>query len=283
MVDLPRPDRTRGPVRIVLATAAPPLGAPITSPAFEGVGVALATLFADDDRVDFAATAAHAARLVDLGVSAVIVAGTTGEVDALSDDERLTLLREVQAAVGDRVPVVVGTAHASSRDTRLLTAAAAELKPAAMLVRSPPRVADPRAFYRDAANAAGDVAVLAYHFPAVSPPGIALDLLADLPIAGCKDSSGDPTRLLASLDAFDRPLYVGSAALLSLAGGVGVTGAILALANVQPELCMAAFAGDGEAQRALVPAHLASTRDFPHGLKEVMAERFATSTRSRLG
>jgi 4-hydroxy-tetrahydrodipicolinate synthase len=250
---------------------------------FEGVGVALATLFAEDDGVDYEASAAHAARLVDLGVSAVIVAGTTGEVDALSDDERLTLLKAVQEAVGGRVPVVLGTGHASARDTRLLTSAAAELKPAAMLVRSPPQVADPRAFYRDATDAADGVPVLAYHFPAVSPPGIPLELLAELPVAGCKDSSGDPTRLLATLEAFDRPLYVGSAALLLLAGGVGVTGAILALANLQPELCVAAFAGDGQAQRALVPAHLASTRDFPHGLKKKMTERFATSARTRLG
>lgn len=254
-----------------------------TAAVFEGVGVALATLFTDDEGVDFDATAAHAARLVDLGVSAIIVCGTTGEVDALSDEERLTLLSGVMDAVGDRVPVVIGTGHTSARDTRRLTAAAAELRPAAMLIRSPPQVADPRRFYTDAADAANGVPVLAYHFPAVSPPGIPLDLLAELPVAGCKDSSGDPTRLLATLDAFDRPLYVGSAALLSLAGGVGVTGAILALANVQPELCVAAFAGDGDAQRKLVPAHLASTRDFPHGLKAIMADRFATSTRARLG
>lgn len=254
-----------------------------TTAVFEGVGVALATLFAEDESVDFGATATHAVRLVDLGVSAIVVCGTTGEVDALSDDERLMLLREVKDAVDDRVPIVIGTAHPSARDTRRLTAAAAELQPAALLIRSPPQVADPRPFYNDAANAAGGVPILAYHFPAVSPPGIPLGLLAELPVEGCKDSSGDPTRLLATLDAFDRPLYVGSAALLSLAGSVGVTGAILALANVQPELCVAAFAGDGEAQRQLVPAHLASTRDFPHGLKAIMADRFATPIRARLG
>jgi dihydrodipicolinate synthase/N-acetylneuraminate lyase len=251
--------------------------------AFEGVGVALATLFAEDESVDFLATAAHAARLVDLGVAAIIVCGTTGEVDALSDEERLSLLRSVQDTVDDRVPVVIGTGHPSTRDTRRLTAAAAELNPAAMLIRSPPQVADPRPFYGQAVDAAGGVPVLAYHFPAVSPPGIPLGLLAELPVAGCKDSSGDPTRLLATLDVFDRPLYVGSAALLSLAGGIGVTGAILALANAEPELCVAAFAGDGKAQRELVPSLLASTRDFPHGLKSLMADRFATPTRARLG
>jgi 4-hydroxy-tetrahydrodipicolinate synthase len=250
---------------------------------FDGVGVALATMFAEDESVDFAATAAHAVRLVDLGVAAVVVCGTTGEVDALSDDERLNLLQEVKDAVGDRVPVIIGTAHASTRDTRLLTARAAELEPDAVLVRSPPRVADPRPFYKEAADAASGLPLLAYHYPAVAPPGIPLDLLSELPVAGCKDSSGDPTRLLATLDAFDRPLYVGSAALLLLAGGVGVTGAILALANVQPELCVAAFAGDGAAQRGLVPAHRASMRDFPHGLKAAMADRFSTSTRARLG
>jgi dihydrodipicolinate synthase/N-acetylneuraminate lyase len=250
---------------------------------FEGVGVALATLFSEDESVDFDATAAHAVLLVDLGISAVVVAGTTGEVDALSDDERLTLLRAVRDAVDDRVPVVIGTAHTSTHETRRLTAAAAELAPAAMLVRSPPRVQDPRPFYKDAADAADGVPVLAYHYPAISPPGIPLDLLRELPVAGCKDSSGDPTRLLASLDAFDRPLYVGSAALLLLAGGVGVAGAILALANVEPELCIAAFRGDGQAQRHLVPAHLASSRDFPHGLKAIMADRFGTPTSARLG
>jgi 4-hydroxy-tetrahydrodipicolinate synthase len=252
-------------------------------PVFEGVGVALATLFAEDESVDFEATAAHAARLVDLGVAAIIVCGTTGEADALSDDERLNLLRGVQDAVGDRVPVVIGTGHPSRRATRRLTAAAAELQPAALLIRSPPQVLNTRPFYADAVTAAGGVPVLAYHFPAVSPPGIPLGELVDLPVAGCKDSSGDPTRLLATLEVFDRPLYVGSAALLALAGAVGVTGAILALANVAPELCAAAFAGDGKAQRELVPSLLASTRDFPHGLKAAMADRFDTPTWARLG
>ncbi|MGE5763623.1 MAG: dihydrodipicolinate synthase family protein, partial [Mycobacterium leprae] len=45
---------------------------------FTGVGLALVTVFDADDEVDVGATAALAVRLVDAGVRAVVVAGTTG-------------------------------------------------------------------------------------------------------------------------------------------------------------------------------------------------------------
>ena len=45
--------------------------------------------------------------------------------------------------------------------------------------------------------------------------------------------------------------YVGSSALLALAGPMGGAGAILALANVEPERCCRAFAGEAAVQRDL--------------------------------
>ncbi len=110
-----------------------------------------------------------------------------------------------------------------------------------------------RPHYEALATHAGELALLAYHFPAVSPPGIPVEVLADLPIAGVKDSSGDAGRLVAELGAYDGPLYVGSSAYLALAGPLGATGAILSLANTDPEGCIAALAGDMQAQRALLP------------------------------
>ena len=59
---------------------------------FVGVGVALITLFDDERKVDIPATVEHAAKLVDLGVQAVLVSGTTGESKALTDSERNALL-----------------------------------------------------------------------------------------------------------------------------------------------------------------------------------------------
>ena len=57
----------------------------------------------------------------------------------------------------------------------------------------------------------------------------------------------------------------------------------LALANVEPERCVAAFSGDAEAQRQLTASHLAIKRDFPHGLKDAIATRFGTSRVARVG
>ncbi len=255
-------------------------------PLFTGVGVALATFFDRSGAVDEAATADHAARLVDLGVRAVVAAGSTGEAAALTEEERDGLLAAVLTAVratGPGVPVLAGTGAAwpglAARQTERARAGGAD----AVLTLSPPRVADPTPYYRSVAEAAGDLPVLGYHFPAVCPPGIPLETLPGLPVAGCKDSSGDADRLLRTRASFDGWLYVGSAVLCSMAGPLGCTGAILAVANAEPELAAAAFAGDADAQQRLLPAHVETGRQWPHGLKALTAHRFGTPTGARMG
>jgi 4-hydroxy-tetrahydrodipicolinate synthase len=255
----------------------------VSTPIFEGVGVALLTLFDERGELDTAATADHAARLVDLGVSAVVVAGSTGEAAALDQAERAALLDAIVGVVDGRVPVIAGTGAPSARQAGRLTSDAASHGAAAALVLSPPGVPDPRPYYDDVAKAAPDLPLLAYHFPMASQPGIPVEMLTELPVTGCKDSSGDAERLLEELEAFDRPLYTGSSAILSFAGPVGCAGAILALANVEPEDCIAAFRGDAAAQRRLTSPHLEARRAFPRGLKELTAARFDTSTAARLG
>jgi len=250
---------------------------------FQGVGVALVTLFDDNGDLDAEATAAHAARLVELGVRGVVVAGTTGEAAALSADERAELLSAVQKAVGGAVPVLAGTGAPSARQAADLTARARDGGADALLVLSPPRTADPGLYYTAVAGAAGDLPVLAYHFPSVSPPGVSIDALDELPISGCKDSSGDAERLLATLRTTDKPLYTGSSALLTFAGLAGCAGGILALANVEPERCVEAFAGDMDVQRELIDQHLRAKQRFPHELKAMIAERFSTSGVARVG
>jgi 4-hydroxy-tetrahydrodipicolinate synthase len=115
--------------------------------------------------------------------------------------------------------------------------------------------------------------------PAISPPGLPLDQLNKLPIQGIKDSSLDPRRLLAELDLFHGPIYTGADSLLSYAGPLGCTRALGALANVEPELSIAAFQGDATAQRRLAPIERTALEQFPLGLKKLMHEQFGTSIR----
>jgi 4-hydroxy-tetrahydrodipicolinate synthase len=253
------------------------------SPPFTGVGVALVTLFDDDGRLLLPETIAHAADLVDRGVRAVVLAGSTGEAWHLTVDERVELCRAAREALGHRVPLILGTGSADRADAVRLTVAAREAGADAALALSPAGEDDPRPYYEALAEAAGDMPLLGYHFPAVSPPGIPVEALADLPIAGCKDSTGDAERLIAELEAFDRPLYVGSSAYLALAGAFGATGAILALANTDPEGCIAAFGGDLEAQRELVAAHVEGHAEFPAGLKRRLARLKGTPAAVRAG
>jgi 4-hydroxy-tetrahydrodipicolinate synthase len=87
----------------------------MAEPLFRGVGVALATLFEDDGEVDVKATADLAANLADVGIRAVVVAGSTGEAAALTAEERVALLTETRRAVPAGVPVIAGTGGPSGR------------------------------------------------------------------------------------------------------------------------------------------------------------------------
>jgi 4-hydroxy-tetrahydrodipicolinate synthase len=259
----------------------------MAEPLFRGVAVALVTLFDDDLEVDVAATADHAERLVGLGVTAVLVAGTTGEAAALDADERRTLIAGVRSRIPADVPVIAGTGAPSARQAAAFTVDAADAGADAALVLSPPNVADARPYFDAVAKAAPALPRLAYHYPAVSSPGIPVEHLADLPVVGAKDSSGDLERLLVEVHEWDRPVYPGAATIVATAAALCCPGVILALANSDPDGCLAAWndgAGDHAAQLALLPAHLDSRAGgFPHGIKRRTAQRFGTATTTRLG
>jgi 4-hydroxy-tetrahydrodipicolinate synthase len=253
------------------------------APLFTGVGVALVTLFDDDRRLDTAATAELAVQLTGLGMRSVLVAGTTGEAMSLSADERTALIQAVRAAVPAEIPVLAGTGAPTGTQAADLTERAFDAGADAALALSPPAVADPRRYYDRVARAAGARPLLGYHFPFAASPGIPVEVLPELPVTGLKDSSGDAGRLLDELEVFHRDIYVGATTLLTMGGAVGVTGAILALANAEPERCIAAFAGEGTAQVQLAAPHRASMVGFPAGIKALVAERFGVSSVARVG
>lgn len=243
---------------------------------FGGTGVALVSLFDDDGRLLAGETAELAARLIQRGVTAIVVCGTTGEAATLAPEERTELIAAVRGTVPASVPVVAGTGAPTAEEAVALTLDAADAGADAALALSPRGVEDPSEYYATLASAAGELPLLAYHFPLASPPGIPRELVPELPVRGIKDSTGDADRLGFLLERFAGEVYVGSPTLLALAGPLGVTGAILGLANIVPERCAAAWAGDVEAQRALFADHLAASVDFPRSLKERMAAELGT-------
>jgi dihydrodipicolinate synthase/N-acetylneuraminate lyase len=250
---------------------------------FRGVGVALLTMFGADGGADPGATADLARDLTERGMRAVLVAGTTGEAATLADAERCALIEAVRGAIPAGVPVIAGTGAPSTRQAVALTRDAVAAGADAVLAWPPATVQDQGEYFKAVADAARSRAVLAYHYPRVYPPGIPVDLLASLPVAGQKDSSGDPNRLLDELAHYPGATYVGSSGVLAMAGPMGAAGALLALANVEPERCIAAFAGDPAAQRELADRHLAAARGGVLALKQILAEDRGHPIPARIG
>lgn len=247
-------------------------------PVFTGVGVSLVTFFDSHGHVDTAATATHAAAIAARGARAVIVAGVTGESSHLSMKERLQLFDAVKAAIGSTIPVILGTgALAPGVKVTDLTKRAAERGADAALVLAP-NSGDVREFYGEVVGAAGKMPVLAYHNPKVSLTNIEVEDLRVLKVAGIKDSTGDSERMLDMLSSYKGAIYTGTAAMLAYSGLMGCTGAILAAANLEPELCSDAFAGDIQAQRDLLAAHKIVSHYGVKGIKEELARRNGTST-----
>jgi 4-hydroxy-tetrahydrodipicolinate synthase len=238
---------------------------------FAGVGVALVTIRDSADEPDAAATAVHAAALAARGMQAILACGTTGEASQLTHDQRAEVISAVRAAVPASTPVIAGTGAVSPDRAAELTAAAVKAGADAVLAWPPPGSEDLAGFFAVVRDAAAGIPVLAYHVPWVSAPGVPVDALASLPVTGIKDSSGDPDRLLAELAYYRGATYVGSSAILALAGPLGATGAILAVANVEPELCAAAFGGSASAQRELTDVHLAARKGGPSALRQMLA------------
>lgn len=252
-------------------------------PIFSGVAVALLTIFDSSGAVDAGATAELATRLVELGLQSVLVAGTTGEAASLAPEERAILVGAVRAALPQQVMVLAGAGAPSAAEAVHLTKVVLDAGADAALAPSPPLGSDARRRYELVAGAASGAAVLAYHFPAASSPGLPVAVLPELPVQGLKDSSGDVRRLYDELEVFAGWLYTGSADLVLLAGALQCAGAILAIANLQPELSIRAFEGDGTAQRQLVVAADEVSGHWPHGLKGAVAARFGTSATARMG
>jgi 4-hydroxy-tetrahydrodipicolinate synthase len=248
-----------------------------------GPAVALVTLFDDDGDVAHRETAEHAARLVAAGVRAVLVAGSTGEAAALTDGERTDLVAAVREACPG-VPVVAGASGEWWGQAAARTAAVVIAGADAVLVAPPRRGGSPLEYFARVADAAAGVPVLAYHYPGVVGGEVPVEALATLPLAGIKDSTGHPGRLAEEVD-LDWPgaVYTGSAALLGYARWLGAAGAIVAAANVLPELCLAAWHGDADAQREVLRVERAYRPVFPAGIKAAVAERFGTPTGRRLG
>lgn len=223
---------------------------------FQGVGTALITPFTERG-IDFDAYGRLLDYQMDNGVSALIVAGTTGEGSVLSPEEHRDLIVFTAERVQGRVPVIAGTgANDTAAAVRRTKAACAAGADAVLLVTPYYNKTTQRgliAHFRAIADESGVPCIL-YNVPSrtglnMLPETVAA--LADHPrIAALKAASGNISQIAKTIrlcgDRMD--IYSGNDEQTVPILSLGAKGVISVCSNVLPremsEMCARWFRGD---------------------------------------
>ena len=217
-----------------------------------GVLAPVPTPFDDTDRVDTARLKAAFARWVKGPLTGFIVLGSNGEaalLDEVESDRAIAVARE-SVPLG-RI-LLAGTGRESTQAAIGATKRAAALGVDGVLVRTPgffksQMTNDVFVRHYTAVADASPVPVLLYNFTAVTGVNLlpaAVSQLATHPnIIGMKESGGDLAQIADLVNGTPKAFQVlaGSSTTFYAALCAGVSGGILALANVIPDACVRLF------------------------------------------
>ena len=216
-------------------------------PILEGILVPGVTPFTRAGRVDLKALRTCTSFWLEGGVSGLVPNGSNGEAPYLSRQERISVIKTVVDEVNGKVPVVAGTGTASTEETILFTKDAADVGADAALIVTP--------FYYKLTNLelsehykcvseAVDLPIVIYNVPKFTDVSIEPALVNKLAaenrgIIGVKDSSGNLGAITEIIRLVGSRLSVlaGSADMVLPTLQAGGKGAVVAVANIFPDLC----------------------------------------------
>ncbi|MEU6350577.1 dihydrodipicolinate synthase family protein [Streptomyces sp. NPDC047072] len=233
-----------------------------------GVVPPVCTPLTPDREVDVPSLLRLVDHLVQGGVDALFVLGSSSEAAYLRDAQRALVVRTVTAHVGGQLPVLAGAIDMTAPRVLDHVAAVSAAGADAVVVTAPfytrTHPAEIARHFRLVA-AASPMPVVAYDIPAAVhtklPSDVVLDLAAEGVLAGLKDSSGDLAAFREVVtgrrdrsDITGFSVLTGSELVVDSALALGADGAVPGLANVDPagyvRLDRLFRAGDLEAARA---------------------------------
>ena len=250
----------------------------------EGIIVPIITPMTEDEKFNEAQMRVEVNRLIDGGVSGIFALGTNGEVYALTEEEKLAVIRVVVDEVKGRVPVYAGTGCIGTRETVEMSKKAEGLGVDALSVVSPYFVGvsqDDIFRHFDAVAGAVKIPMLLYNMPARTGNNIGYQTVKKLMeahsnIMGAKDSSGNFDNTLRYIENTVDGVSVlaGNDSLILWTLLAGGTGAISGWSNAFPKLICSIYnhwkAGDTEAankaQKAIRPFRDVMTMGNPNSV-----------------
>ena len=225
---------------------------------FTGAATAIITPFKNGE-IDYESYERLVEWQIESGISAIVVAGTTGEGSTLTDKEHKDIIKFTVDKVNGRVPVIAGTGSNDTAYAIELTKFACEAGADAMLVVSP---------YYNKATQKGLIAsfsaiadastkpIILYNVPSrtgcnILPETVAV--LAEHPnIVGIKEASGNLSQIakLAHLTKGKLDIYSGNDDQIVPVMSLGGKGVISVLSNLMPketnDICLDYLNGDLE-------------------------------------
>ena len=255
-----------------------------------GVFTPIVTSFDDAGNVAHDKMEFNLDRWNQTGLRGYVVLGSNGEWVYLNEEEREAVLRNTRQAIPRDKLMIAGTASESTVHTLRLTELAAEIGADVAIVVNPNYYKGQMTvpvlvrYYRDVADSSA-IPILIYNLPPATGMDLSADLLVELShhpnIIGVKDTGGNMPKMGETIRRADPAFQVlsGSANFFYPSLAIGVTGGILALANMAPDESVALLdlfnAGRIQEGRDLhlrmLPANLAITSRFGvSGLKAAL-------------
>lgn len=217
---------------------------------WKGVFPAVTTKMTKDSQVDVPALKSSIERLIENGVSGVIVLPMLGENASLSIKERETVIRAAVETAAGRVPVLSGLAETTlenaQNNAKLYQSFGAT---GLMVFPSLGYKTDPREtaeWYKGIASATS-LPIMIYNNPIAYGVDVTVEVLRELvdtpEIVCVKEETGDIRRVTDMYIAFgDRfSVFCGVDDLIVESSALGVTGWVSGMTNVWPAECVKIF------------------------------------------
>lgn len=224
-----------------------------------GIICPIVTPIAVGGGIDGGGLAALLRHVIDGGVDAVLVAGTTGEFAGLSDKNWHDLVAKAMSVLSGATPAIINVSHCSMQEARARAAFAVQ-QGASFLTATPPYYfswgPDELVTYYFQLADASPVPLLLYNIPQYTKTDVfdsITRLVAHPNIVGIKDSSGLYDRVAALPQRVDKPFtrLIGTDAAVHAVVALGLEGAVPGLANLIPQVYSAWWRALRDGNRAV--------------------------------
>lgn len=216
---------------------------------FKGLATAIPTPF-KNNKVDLTALEIMLKRQINASVDAVVILGTTGEPETLSQNERKIVIQKTIEICHEKTKVIVGCGSNSTAQA-IKHYKQAELLGAdgALIVTPYYNKCTQKGLYEhyNAISNSGNLPIIVYNVPARTGVNISPEALVDIStiknVCGIKEAGGNISQILDYFNvAGDNiAIYSGEDSLNNVFMFLGGSGAISVVSNIVPKMCKKVF------------------------------------------